>query len=49
VHLPVAGLEENTEFVGSEADIAAARAAWFPHGADLGWLDQALDEFDPGR
>jgi hypothetical protein len=48
VHLPVAGLPENTEFVGSEADIAAARAAWFPQGDDLGWLDQALDEFAPG-
>jgi len=45
VHLPVAGLEENTEFVGSEADIVAAQAAWFPDGAGLAWLDEALDQF----
>jgi ADP-heptose:LPS heptosyltransferase len=48
VHLPVAGLAENTEFVGSAADIAAARAAWFPDGEGLAWLDQALDHFTPG-
>ena len=48
VHLPVAGLPENTEFVRSEADIVAAQAAWFPNGADLGWLDRALDQFNPG-
>ena len=48
VHLPVAGLPENTEFVRSESDIAAAQAAWFPQGADLGWLDDALDHVIPG-
>ena len=48
VHLPVPGLPENTEFVRSEADIAAAQAAWFPDGADLGWLDHALDQFGAG-
>jgi hypothetical protein len=45
VHLPVAGLPDNTEFVRSEADILAAQAAWFPDGADLAWLDHALDQF----
>ncbi len=52
VHLPVAGLPDNTEFVRSEADIVAAHAAWFPDGADLAWLDRALDQFAvalPGR
>jgi hypothetical protein len=48
VHLPVAGLEENLEFVGSAADIVAAQAAWFRRGTDLAWLDQALDAFSPG-
>ena len=48
VHLPVAGLPENTEFVRSDADIAAAQAAWFPDGSDLGWLDHALDQFGAG-
>jgi Glycosyltransferase family 9 (heptosyltransferase) len=53
VHLPVAGLPDNTEFVRSEADIAAAQAAWFPDGGELAWLDRALDQFGaamlPGR
>ena len=48
VHLPVAGLPDNTEFVRSEADIVAARAAWFPDGPDLAWLDNALDQFGSG-
>jgi ADP-heptose:LPS heptosyltransferase len=47
VHLPVAGLPENTEFVRGEADIVAAQAAWFPDGPGLGWLDRALDQFAP--
>ena len=45
VHLPVGGLPDNLEFVRSEADIAAAQAAWFPEGDDLAWLDRALDQF----
>ncbi len=45
VHLPTAGLPENIEFVRGEADLAAARAAWFPDGPGLAWLDQALDRF----
>ena len=45
VHLPVAGLPDNTEFVRSEADIAAAQSAWFPEGEDFAWLDYALDQF----
>ena len=53
VHLPVAGLPDNTEFIRSEADILAAQAAWYPEGPDLGWLDHALDHFgafiSPGR
>jgi hypothetical protein len=45
VHLPIAGLPENIEFVRGESDLAAAHAAWFPDGPGLGWLDRALDEF----
>ena len=48
VHLPVAGLPDNTEFVRSEADIAATQAAWFPDENDLAWLDRALDQFGAG-
>jgi hypothetical protein len=44
VHLPIAGLPENIEFVRSEADLVAARAAWFPDGPGLAWLDRALDQ-----
>jgi hypothetical protein len=47
VHLPVAGLPDSIEFVRSEADLVATRAAWFPDGADLAWLDCALDQFEP--
>jgi hypothetical protein len=46
VHLPVAGLPANSEFVRTEADIVAAQAAWFPDGPGLAWLDQALDQFE---
>jgi hypothetical protein len=46
VHLPAAGLPENIEFLRGEADLAAARAAWFPDGPDLAWLDRALDRFE---
>lgn len=42
VHLPVAGLPEALEFARNDADLAAARAAWFPHGTDLAWLDDPL-------
>jgi hypothetical protein len=48
VHLPVAGFPESLEFVRGEADVAAAQAAWFPDGPELGWLDRALDQFGPG-
>ena len=30
------------EFARSPADEVLVRAAWFPHGDDLGWLDRAL-------
>lgn len=45
LHLPVPGLPESTEFVRSAADLAAVRAAWFPDGPGLAWLDRALDHF----
>jgi hypothetical protein len=38
VHLPAAGLPPALEFARGPADLEAARAAWFPAGADLGWL-----------
>jgi len=41
VHLP-ADLPESIEFTRGAADLAAARAAWFPDGDDLSWLDRAL-------
>jgi ADP-heptose:LPS heptosyltransferase len=44
VRLPIAGLPESIEFVRSEADLQAARAAWFPDGPGLAWLDRALDQ-----
>ncbi len=43
VHLPISGLPEALEFARDDTDLAAARAAWFPHGRDLAWLDDALD------
>ena len=42
VHLPAAGLEAAQEFVRSEADVVACRAAWYAPGADLAWLDPLL-------
>ncbi len=42
VHLPAAGLEPALEFSRGPSDLAAARAAWFPHGEDLTWLFDAL-------
>lgn len=45
VHLPVPGLPESIEFPRGDADLDAARAAWFPEGADLAWVDRALDQF----
>ncbi|HTH99478.1 MAG TPA: glycosyltransferase family 9 protein [Acidisoma sp.] len=44
LHLPVPALPESIEFPRSAADLQAARAAWFPEGADLTWLDRALDQ-----
>ncbi len=38
VYLPAAGLPDALEFERDAADAAAARAAWFARGADLGWL-----------
>ncbi len=42
VRLAAPTLEPAQEFARSEADLAAARAAWFPHGRDLTWLFAAL-------
>jgi hypothetical protein len=42
VHLPAAGLPEALEFSRGPEDEAAARAAWFPDGADLGWVRRLL-------
>jgi len=44
VHLP-ADLPESLEFARGPGDIAAARAAWFAPGADLGWLEAELENF----
>ncbi len=41
VHLPT-GLPDALEFSRGPEDVAAARAAWFPDGADLSWLHRAL-------
>jgi hypothetical protein len=35
-------LPAGIEFARDDSDLAQARAAWFPHGDDLGWLDRAL-------
>ena len=43
--LPIAGLPESIEFARDEADLVAARRAWFPDGPALSWLDRALDDF----
>jgi hypothetical protein len=43
VHLKAA-LPPALEFPRGGADLEAARAAWFPHGADLSWLDAVLEE-----
>ncbi len=42
VHLDP-GLPPALEFPRGEADAAACRAAWFAPGADLAWLDHALE------
>jgi hypothetical protein len=42
VHLPAAGLPAALEFARGPEDAAAARAAWFPQGSDLSWIDGAL-------
>ncbi len=42
VHLD-AGLPPALEFARGPADIAACRAAWLAPGADLAWLDRALE------
>lgn len=44
VHLPVTGLPESIEFPRGDADLLAARNAWFPDGPGLVWLDAALDQ-----
>ncbi len=41
VHLRT-GLPDALEFSRGPDDVAAARAAWFPEGADLSWLHRAL-------
>lgn len=43
IHLP-AKLPTALEFSRGDGDDAAARAAWFPHGDDIAWLDNLLDE-----
>ena len=43
--LAAAGLPLAIEFARGPHDLAAARDAWFPHGRDLGWLDEALASF----
>lgn len=45
LHLPVPALPESIEFPRSAADLEAVRAAWFPDGPELAWLDPALDQF----
>ena len=41
-------LPAGIEFARDDADLAQARAAWFPDGDDLGWLDRALASAYPG-
>ena len=41
-------LPAGIEFARDDFDLAQARAAWFPHGDDLGWLDRALASAFPG-
>lgn len=45
LHLPVPALPESIEFPRSEADLRTVRAAWFPDGPGLAWLDRALNQF----
>jgi hypothetical protein len=45
IHLPVPGLPEALEFARGPADAAAAAAAWFSPGPDLGWLRAAVQQF----
>jgi hypothetical protein len=44
IYLP-ADLPASIEFPRDDADLVAARAAWFPDGDNLIWLDRALTEF----
>ena len=44
-YLPTKGLPESIEFIRTQTDLVAARAAWFPEGQDLSWLTQALNGF----
>jgi hypothetical protein len=46
IQLAIAGVPPSAEFVRGEADLQAVRAAWFPDGQGLGWIDPALDQFD---
>ena len=45
VHLPVQGLPDALEFSRGPDDDAAAQAAWFARGSDLGWLGALVSEF----
>lgn len=42
IHLKPAGLPPALEFPRGPADVAAARAAWFPDGPEPAWLDETL-------
>jgi hypothetical protein len=42
VHLVAHGLPPALEFPRDDRDIATARNAWFPHGAEPAWVDEAL-------
>jgi hypothetical protein len=42
LRLAAEGLDESQEFARDADDVAAAGAAWFPHGEDFTWLFDAL-------
>jgi hypothetical protein len=42
VRLAARGLDVSQEFARDAHDVAAANAAWFPHGEDVTWLFDAL-------
>jgi hypothetical protein len=48
LYLRVPALPESLEFPRTEADLQAARAAWFPEGPDLAWVNRAVDQFLDG-